>query len=147
MLLKKVSGNSDIDIIIQLAEIFKANPWIKLPSTGKARKKYSRSIVEQQVNTLVESIGLERKFSIFEVLKILTNMPNEVSATERLLVAPPAILDYIPLGQRVKAISDYLEEILRRAGQEVLLLSPFWDIATIINILRCVPERLNQILS
>jgi len=56
-------------------------------------------------------------------------------------VAPADLLDSIPAGQRVRALPSYLEEIVRKAQREVLLLAPFWDMPTLTDLLRCAQRE------
>lgn len=144
MLSQGVSGNSDENQVIQLARIIGANPWIKLNSIIGISTKHGRSVVEREVLKLAESIGVDRHFSLTEVVELLAAIVREPSSIQRLLVAPADLLEYIPAGQQVRAIPSYLEEILRKAQHEVLLLAPFWDMPTLTDLLRCVPrERVN----
>jgi len=141
MLSQGASGNSDENQVIQLAKIVGANPWLKLNSLIGAGPKHSRSVVEREVLKLVESIGLDRHFSLHEVVELLVSIIHDSASAQRLLVAPANVLDSIPAGQRVKAIPSYLEEILRKARHEVLLLAPFWDMPTLTSLLRCAPRE------
>lgn len=141
---QRVSGNSDKNHIIQLAKIVGANPWVKLNLMIGASPKHGRSIVEREILKLVESVGVDRHFSLAEVVELLSTIVREPSNIQRLLVAPADLLEHIPTGQQVRAIPIYLEEILRKAQHEVLLLAPFWDMPTLTDLLRCVPrERVN----
>ena len=144
MLSQEVSGNSDENQVIQLARIIGANPWIKLNSIFGTSTRHGRSVVEREVLKLAESIGVDRHFSLVEVVELLATAIRESSNIQRLLVAPDDLLEHIPTGQQVRAIPSYLEEILRKAQHEVLLLAPFWDMPTLTDLLRCVPrERVN----
>lgn len=141
MLSHEVSGNSDVNLILQLAQIIAANPWVRVASMTAVSKKRGRSLIERQVLRLVESIGADRQFSLAEVVQLLINVSRELPSADRLLVAPVDMLDAIPPGRRVRAIPDYLQDMLRTAQHEVLLLAPFWDMPTLVDLLRCVPQR------
>ena len=138
---KEASGKVDRDLIIQLGGILAANPWINFDLLHDPHGKYGRSLVERQIGSLVEHIGPDRQFSLAEVIELLATMANKNATSERLLVAPSEILDFIPPGKRVGTIPSYLEEIIRRAEREVLLLTPFWDIATLTDLLRCTSQK------
>jgi hypothetical protein len=141
MLSREASGNNDKNQIIELAQLIGANPWVKLNSIIGVSPRHSRSLVERQVLRLVESIGPDRHFCLAEVVELLNVMVGKSTGIERLLVAPADLLDFIPADQGVRAIPTYLEEILRKAQHEVLLLAPFWDMSTLIDLLRCVPRE------
>ena len=141
MLSQGVSGNTDENQVIQLARIIGTNPWVKLNSIIGVSPKHGRSVVESEVIKLVESIGVDRHFSLAEVTELLVSTIHESASARRLLVAPADVLDSIPAGQRVGAIPSYLEEILRKAQHEVLLLAPFWDMPTLTSLLRCAPRE------
>ena len=141
MLSRGASGNNDKNQILELARLIRANPWVKVNSMIGISPRYGRSVVEREVLKLVESIGPDRHFSLAEVVELLVAIARESPSIERLLVAPADLLDFIPAGQRVRAIPSYLEEILRMAHHEVLLLAPFWDMPTLIDLLRCVPRE------
>jgi hypothetical protein len=138
---KEVSGKGNRDPIIQLARMFVANPWLKFDLLYKHGMKGGRSLVERQIVSLVEHIGPDRQFSLTEVVELLLTMANSNVSSERLLVAPAEILDFIPLGKRVGAIPSYLEGIVRKAEREVLLLAPFWDMSTLTDLLRCTSAQ------
>jgi len=141
MLSKGASGNNDENPVIQLGKLLLANPWVKLDSMAGVSQKYGRSVVEREVVRLVESIGPDRKFSLAEVLELLVSSAPQSRQEDRLLVAPATLLDSIPPGRYVWSIPSYLEEILRKAERQVLLLAPFWDIATLTGLLHCVPQE------
>lgn len=134
---KEVSGKVDQDPIIQLARMFVANPWLKFDLLYKPEMKGGRSLVERQIVSLVEQVGPDRQYSLAEVINLLLAMANSKTNGERLLVAPSEILDFVPPGKRVGAIPNYLEGIVRKAEREVLLLTPFWDMSTLVDLLRC----------
>jgi phosphatidylserine/phosphatidylglycerophosphate/cardiolipin synthase-like enzyme len=134
---KEDSGRIDPALIIQLAHIFMANPWLKLDLLTKSAMKYGRSLAERQIISLVERIGPERQYSLAEVTNLLLAMAHSTASGERLLVAPSEVLDFVPPGKRVDTIPNHLEGIVRKAEREILLLAPFWDISTLINLLRC----------
>lgn len=141
MLSEEASGNNDDNLIIQLTQIIIANPWMKLDIIGAVSQGYGRSVVEREVIRLAKSIGPDRKFSLVEVLGLLAANTLESREESRLLVAPARMLDYIPPGHQVKSIPSYLEGILRKAKRQVLLLAPFWDMTTLIDLLRCIPKE------
>lgn len=134
---KGVSGKADQDPVIQLAHIFAANPWLKFDPSNKSTMKGGRSFVERQIVSLIEQVGPDRQYSLAEVVALLVTMVNSQNGGERLLVAPSEILDFIPTGKRVEVIPNYLEGIVRKAEREVLLLAPFWDMSTLVNLLHC----------
>ncbi len=138
---KEASGKVNPDPIVQLAHIFMANPWMKLDLLAKCSMKDGRSLAERQIISLVERVGLERQYSLAEVIDLLLAMAHSKIDGERLLVAPSEVLDFIPPGKRVDAIPNYLEGIVGKAEREVLLLAPFWDMPTLINLLRCTSFR------
>ena len=140
MLSQGASGNSNEDQVTQLARIVGANPWIEISSMIETRAKHGRSIVEREVLRLAEAVGIQRRFSLAEVVELLAAIVREPSNIQRLLIAPTHLLEHIPAGQQVRSIPSYLEEILRRAQHEVLLLAPFWDMPTLTDLLRCVPR-------
>lgn len=135
------SGKANLEPIIQLAHIFLANPWLNLDLLTKSSMKDGRSLAERQIVSLVEKIRLDRRYSLAEVMDLLLAMAQSKTKGERLLVAPSEVLDYVPPGKRVDTIPNYLEGIVRKAEREVLLLAPFWDIPTLINLLRCASVR------
>jgi hypothetical protein len=137
MSLKEGSGKVDPEPIIQLAQIFMANPWLKFDLLDKPSMKGGRSLIERQIISLVEQVGPDRQYSLTEVIGLLRSLQNHEANGERLLVAPPEILDLIPPGKRVDTIPNYLDGIVRKAEREVLLLAPFWDMTTLMNLLRC----------
>ena len=141
MSLKEASGKGEPDPIIQLAHMFIANPWLKLGPLSKSNMKDGRSLIERQIISLVERIGPERQYSLAEVIDLLLAMAHSKASGERLLVAPSEILDHIPPGKRVDTIPNYLEGIVSKAEREVLLLAPFWDMPTLMNLLRCTSFR------
>jgi hypothetical protein len=116
-----------------------ANPWLKFDLLDKPSMKSGRSLIERQIVSLVEQVGLDRQYSLVEVIGLLLALADNKTNGERLLVAPPEILDFVPPGKRVGAIPNYLEGIVRKAEREVLLLAPFWDMSTLMNLLRCTP--------
>lgn len=141
MLSKEASGNNDENLIIELAQLITANPWMKLDLIGAVSQGYGRSVVEREVIRLAKSIGPDRKFSLAEVLVLLIANTLQSREESRLLVAPARLLDSIPPGHQVKSIPSYLEGILRKAERQVLLLAPFWDMSTLIDLLRCIPKE------
>ncbi|MGM0686744.1 MAG: phospholipase D-like domain-containing protein [Promethearchaeati archaeon] len=149
MLSRRDSGNDDKNQVVHLARIIGANPWVKLSSIIGVNPKHGRSVVEREILKLVESIGVDRHFSLIEVINLLTAVLREPTNIQRLLVAPADILEYVPCGQQVRAIPSYIEEILKKAQYEVLLLAPFWDMPTLTDLLRCMPrerENVNLVL-
>jgi len=140
VLSSKVSGNNNFKSIIQLTQIIEANPWINLASMITLDKKRGRSLIEQHIFKLLKSIGADRKYSLIEVIELLVNTQREDLCTERLLVAPAEMLDSVPLGQRVRTIPNYLEKIIRKVKHEILLLAPFWDVPTLVDLFHCIPR-------
>jgi len=141
MLSKEVSGKANPDPIIQLAHMFMANPWLNLDLLTKPAMKDGRSLVERQIISLAERIGPDKQYPLAEVINLLLAMAQSKADGERLLVAPSEVLDFVPPGKRVDTIPNYLETIVRRAEQEVLLLAPFWNMPTLINLLRCASPQ------
>ena len=142
MVSRGVSGSSnDNQAVVRIARMIAANPWVRLDSIIGNKPRQGRSAVEREILNLAESIGVDRHFSLVEVTGLLTRVLEESTAGRRLLVAPVDLLDHIPAGRQVKAIPNYLEEILRRAEHEVLLMAPFWDMVTLVDLLRCVPRE------
>jgi hypothetical protein len=132
-------GKNESSLIYDLAKLISANPWLRRQINKEGCQRRGRSIAERQAYDLAKSIGLNRQFSLQEVLGLLIEMSNESSGVERLLVAPPNLLDILPTGYGLKPIKTFLEDILRKAKKEVLLLAPFWEKSTLVDLLRCLP--------
>jgi len=142
MLSQEDSGNRNNNNIIQIARIIAANPWLKLNSLVEINRRQGRSVVEREVFKLIESVNPNRLFTLVEVINLLAGILSEPSSTNhRLLIAPADLIDSIPEGNQIRAIPIYLEEILRKAQREIILLTPFWDMPTIIDLLRCAPRE------
>jgi len=141
----KVSGKAASNPLIELAGIARANPWVKLDELTRVGSKHTRSLIERRICSLMESVGTDRQFSLTEVVQLLVEMPSDRADVEKLLVAPANVIDFIPPGRRVRPIQGYLEQILRNAQREVLLMAPFWDMPTLIDLLRCVPRKGTEI--
>lgn len=138
---REVSGKANPEPIIQLAHMFMANPWLNIDLLTKSAMKDGRSLVERQIISFAEGIGPDRRYSLAEVMDLMRAMAQSKPNGERLLVAPPEVLDFVPPGKRVDTIPNYIEGIVRKAEREVLLLAPFWDMPTLINVLRCTSLR------
>jgi phosphatidylserine/phosphatidylglycerophosphate/cardiolipin synthase-like enzyme len=108
---------------------------------SKSSIKDGRSLIERQIISLVGRIGAESKYSLSEVMNLILEMAHNKTNEERILVAPSNILDYIPSGKCVDTIQNHLEEIISKAEREILLLTPFWDLPTLKNLLRCTLSR------
>jgi len=143
--LKGDFGKNKISLVKQLASIVAANPSIKIENIGGVSDKYNKSLVEGQAAKLVNSIGKDRSFTLQEVVDILVTVDGSVFSDFRLLIAPSYILDSIPAGRGVKALPRYLEEILRKTKRKVVLMAPFWDMSTIIDLLKCIPRTENDV--
>jgi len=138
----KDSGNNDNleNEIIKLANIIKANPWLDLSSLTKNNLFQGRTPVEREIVKLVKSVGSEKSFSLSEVIKLLVTTSDTSKDESKLLISPVEILDSISDARRATPLIYYLEGILRHTSREIVILSPFWDIPTIIDLLRCIPH-------
>ena len=145
MSLPKDIGSNKDKLVYELVHIIKDNPWVYPDQYINTNDKHGRSVVDRQVRHLVASIGAETRFTLHEVIDLLLKMPIELTEKKQLLVAPSEFLDIIPLGERIQLISVYLESILIKAREQVILLSPFWDTATLVYLLRCVPSASHNI--
>ncbi|MFC1959006.1 phospholipase D-like domain-containing protein [Chloroflexota bacterium] len=141
MLSQKDSGNNKKSEVVQLANIIKTNPWLQLTSLNRNNLNLGRTPVERESIKLVKSIGIDKSFSLSEVIDLMLLNDDNTKDECNLLISPAEILDSVSAGQRVKSLSNFLEEIISRACREIVILSPFWDISTIIDLLRCIPRR------
>ncbi len=132
------SGSEVADSILRLARIRVSNPQLEFADRSSGRR--GRSLIEREVTRLITSIESSRTFSLIEVVDLVADALNQPDSGRRLLLAPPAMLDAIAPGRGVRLIRDYLEEILRLATEEVILMAPFWDVDTLTSLLRTVPR-------
>jgi phosphatidylserine/phosphatidylglycerophosphate/cardiolipin synthase-like enzyme len=140
MLSSRDFGNNSIsNQIYELAQIIKDNPSVNLDQHKSAKNMRSRSIVDHQIRRLITAIGTESQFNLYDVIDLIVKMPDNLIETQKLLVAPAELLSLIPLGEGIQLIPNHLENILRKARKEVILLAPFWDTSILMNFFRCVP--------
>lgn len=134
----RASGNTSHNLILELARIIAANPGIQVAS-APGKKRAGRSLVQRQASKLATAIGVERRFTLAELVGLLASAYREQGTTRRLLVSPRDMLDTMPSGRGVGTIPDYLEAALRQAAGEVVLLTPFWDTPTLVGLFRGLP--------
>ena len=138
---KEGFGNNNNNKVLQLAKLLADNTCINLNSIIDTKSKHGRTLVEKQVLELIDNIGINHQFSLREVLELLIFILNKSPKEERLLIAPSEMLDLVPDGKQIRSIPSYLEAIIKEAKYEILLLTPFWDIETLIDLLLCIKNK------
>lgn len=140
----EASGKDENDLIARLLEIINTNRALRSVLASASTAKYPRSQAESEARKILDILGYDKKYSLFEISDILFDHIIPKYCNENIVLSPLGLLDSIPPGQGVRGISEYIESIIKKAKKEIIILSPFWDINTLIDMLSCATRQASQ---
>ena len=134
-----VSGSDREDVIFRMAKVIADNPSISIPLAPR-RDRDARSPAEREVWRLAQQVGLEQTFPLGAVVTLVARAFNIGRVQQQILVSPREIEQMAPLGAGFNYLGDYLDGIVRAARRDIILMTPFWDVATLKSVFASAPR-------
>jgi len=100
----------------------------------RRRNREARSAAERTIWQLAETAGLQQNFTLGEVVSVVAKAYETARSVQEILVSPKEMANAAPLGSGFNYMGDYIDSIIKSARREVILLSPFWDLATLNSV-------------